>query len=305
MLASALSQYLETVKESLRLEPSDKIRVLREIECHIEDRVEELKESGLSEDEAATACVRLLGSASQISHRMYESYSQGSWRQTILASMPHFLFGLLFALNWWFSKGWLLSLLVLILGITIYGWGHGKPTWIFPWLGYSLLPVVVGGLCLLYMPKGWSWLALIVYVPLVLRLLYIISIQTIKRDWVYSSLMFFQVPIIVGWFIVVGHETRFPDLSMERLEELAPWIGLSFIVLGVTVAAFIRLRKRWSKIVVLCISGLLTLTLVVYEASGLLSFPLFLLLILMMFGLFLTPALLEKKIKKRQAIKGL
>jgi len=109
--------------------------------------------------------------------------------------------------------------------------------------------------------------------------------------------MFFQVPIIVGWFIAVGQEGRFPEFSLERLRDFAPWIGLSFLALAVTVAAFIRLRQRWLKMAVLFVSGLLTLTVVVYHASGGLSLPAFLALILAMFGLFLTPALLERKLR--------
>ena len=298
-MASSLSHYLESVEESLRLDPSAKVEVLRELETHIEDRVEELKKRGLSEEEAAATCVKFLGSTKQLARQIYEAYSQGSWLQTLLASMPHLLFGLAFALHWWQASGWLLFMLVFTLGVAIYGWGHGKPTWLFPWLGYSLLPVVVAGLLLLYLPTGWSWLAFLVYIPLTLRLLYIIAIQTIKKDWLYSSLMFFQVPIIVGWFIVVGYEDRFPELSLQRLGDFAPWIGFSFLVLGATVAAFIRLRQRWLKIAVLFVAGLLTLTLVVYQSSGGLSLPTFLILIMTMFGLFLTPALLERRIKRR------
>ena len=296
-MASSLSHYLESVEESLRLDPSAKGEVIKELETHITDRLEELKESGLSEEEAAATCVKLLGSAKQLARQMYEAYSQGSWRQALLASMPHLLFGLAFALNWWQASIWLLFMLVLILGVALYGWGHGKPTWLFPWLGYSLLPVVVAGLFLLYLPRGWSWLAILIYIPLALRLLYTIAVQTIKRDWLYSSLMFFQVPIIIGWFIVVGHKERFAELNLERLSDFAPWIGLSFLALAATVAAFIRLRQRWLKITVLIVSGLMTLTLVVYQASSGLSLPAFWILISAMFGLFLTPALLERKIK--------
>ena len=296
-MANNVSHYLESIGDSLRLDPLAKREVIRELETHIEDRLDELQESGLSEEEAADTCVKLLGSAKQLARQMYEAYSQGTWRQTLLASMPHLLFGLIFVLNWWQGIGWLLIMLVLILSMVVYGWGHGKPTWLFPWLGYSLLPVVVAGLFLLYLPQGWSWLAILLYIPFALWLLYSITVQTIKKDWLYSSLMFFQVPIIVGWFIAVGQEGRFSEFSLERLRDFAPWIGLSFLALAATVAAFIRLRQRWLKVIVLFVSGLLTLTIVVYNADGQLSLPAFLVLILVMFGLFLTPALLERKMR--------
>ena len=296
-MVTALSHYLEMVSESLRLDPSAKGEVIRELEAHIEDRLDELKKSGLSEEEAADTCVRLLGSARPVARRIYATYSQGTWKQTLLASMPHFLFALLFVLNWWQGVGWLLIMLLLIVSVAIYGWFHGKPTWLFPWLGYSLLPVVVSGLLLLYLPKGWSWLALFLYIPLALCLLYAITIHTIKKDWLYSTLMLLPVPTIIAWFLVVQPEGRFPFYSVQRIYEFAPWIGLSFSALAVAVATFIRLRQRWLKQAVLFISGVLALTIVAYYAEGRLSPTAFLILVLIVLGLFLTPALLERRIK--------
>ena len=109
--------------------------------------------------------------------------------------------------------------------------------------------------------------------------------------------MLFPVPIIIGWFLAVELEGRFPEFNAQRLQELAPWIGLSFLALAASVAAFIRLRQRWLRMAILAISGLLTLTMVAYYAQGSLSWPAFLILILVMFGLFLTPALVERKIR--------
>jgi len=296
-MVTILSHYLDRVRDNLRLDPSSEREVTSELETHIEDRLQELRQSGLSEEEAASTCVRLLGSAKLVARQIYEAHSQGAWRQTLLASTPHLLFGLLFALNWWQGVGWLLVVLVLVLGMAIYGWWHGKPIWLFPWLGYSLLPVVIAGLLLLYLPKGWSWLAILVYIPLALWLLYSVIVRTMKRDWLYSSLMLFPVPIIIGWFIAVGQEGKFPEFSLERLHHFAPQVGLSFLALAATVAIFIRLRQRWLKVAVLLVSGLLTLTIVAYHAGGGLSLPAFLVLIVVMFGLFLTPALLERRLR--------
>lgn len=296
-MVTELSHYLDSIKYHLRLDPSAEREVTSELETHIEDRLQELRQSGLSEEEAANTCVKLLGSAKLVARQIYEAHSQGTWKQALLASMPHLLFGLLFALNWWQGISWLLVMLVLVLSIAVYGWWHGKPAWLFPWLGYSLLPVVVAGLLLLYLPKGWSWVAILLYIPLALWLLYRLTVQTIKRDWLYSSLMLFPVPIILGWFLAVQLEGRFPEFSVERLHDLAPWIGLSFLALAVTAAAFIRLRRRWLKVAVLFISGLLTLIMAAYYAEGRLGLFTFLILILVLLSLFLTPALMERKIR--------
>jgi len=296
-VVTELNHYLDSVRDNLRLDLSSEREVTSELETHIDDRLHELRQAGLSEEEAASTCVKLLGSAKLVARQIYEAHSQGTWRQALLASMPHLLFGLLFALNWWQGIGWLLVMLVLVLGIAIYGWWHGKPAWLFPWLGYSLLPVVVAGLMLLYLPKGWSWVTILLYIPLALWFLYRVTVRIIKRDWLYSSLTLFPVPIILGWFLAVQLEGRFPEFSAERLRDLAPWIGLSFLALAITAATFIRLRQRWLKVAVLFISGLLTLIMTACYAGGRLGLPTFLVLILVLLSLFLTPALLERKIR--------
>ena len=293
-MTTVLIHYLENIRDKLRLDSSEEIEVINELETHIEDRLQELKEAGLSEEEAAETCLGLLGSAKLIAQQIYEAHSQGTWRQALLASMPHLLFGILFALNWWQHIGWLSVVLMLVLGTAIYGWWHGKPTWVFPWLGYSLLPVVVAGILLLYLPKGWSLLAILLYIPLALWWLYCIMVQTIRRDWLFSSVMLLPIPIIAGWVLAVEPQGRFTEYSMQRVYDFAPWIGLSFLALALTIAAFVRLRQRWLRVAILIISGLLTLTMVAYYADGRLGLPAFLILILAMWGLFLIPALLER-----------
>ena len=296
-MSIALSHYLDSVRDNLRLDHSSETEVLSELETHIEDRLQELKEAGLSEEEAAKTCMNFLGSAKSVARQIYEAHSQGTWRQALLASMPHLLFALLFALNWWQGVGWLLVMLVLVLSMVVYGWWHGKPAWLFPWLGYSLLPVVTAGLLLLYLPEGWSWLAILLYIPLALWPLYSITVQTIKRDWLYSSLMLLPLPTVIGWFLAVESVDDFSGYWLERLHHSAPWIGLSFLAFAVAVVMFIRLRQRWLKVAVLLIAGLLTLTLVACYAWGQLGLPALLVLILVMVNLFLIPALADRKIR--------
>ena len=297
-MTTVVSHYLDSVRDNLRLDLSSEREVINELRTHIEDELQELKEAGLSEDEAANTCVKLLGSAKLVARQIYEAHSQGTWRQALLASMPHLLFALLFALNWWQGIGWLLVVLGLILGMTVYGWWHGRPAWLSPWVGYSLLPVAVAGLLLLYLPEGWAWVAIVIYIPLALWLLYSITIRTIKRDWLYSALMLLPVPIIIGWFLAVAQEKGFPELSLMHIRDFAPWIGLSFLALAITSAVFIRLRQRWLKVAVLLISGLLLLIMVACYTEGRLGLPALFILMLVMVGLFLTPALLEHKIRR-------
>jgi hypothetical protein len=296
-VSTVIEDYLHRVRENLRLESSDEKEIISELATHIEDEVQELKDKGLRDEEAVKACLRLLGSAKSVAHQIYEAHSQGSWRQALMASLPHALFGLIFMLNWWRGIGWVLVTLILILSTTVYGWWHRKSSWLFPWLGYSLLPVIAAGLSLLYLPRAWAWVAVVVYLPLALWLLIRIVSQTMKKDWLYISLMLLPMPIIISWFLATNWQGNFDVPAFERLYLFGPWIGLSFLALALGVVSFIRVRKRWLKISVLFFSGAIVLALVFSYARGSLDFVSLLLLILFLVSIFLIPALLENGVR--------
>jgi hypothetical protein len=292
-----LTEYLENIRSDARLERSDETVIMGELEAHIEDKLHELTDAGLSKEEAVKTCMHQMGSTKCIARQIYEAYSQGSWKQVLLASMPHFLVGLLFFLNWWHYPGWLALVLVMVLATAVYGWFHGRPTWIFPWLGYMLLPVIVVGLAMLYIPRGWSFLALAVYFTIALWWLFRIVATTIRRDWIFSSLMLLPMPIIIGWYLTISPSGKVSEESIERLYHYAPWIGISFMALAMTIAVFIRLRQRWLRVGLLTTSGLLTLSLVVYYSAGQLSNLVFLGLAIFMWAVMLISALLERRLK--------
>lgn len=300
---SSAGHYLASLRGSLGIDSflnsfkDEDGEIIDEIKTHIEDRVEELKESGLSEEEATRDCLGRLGSVKLIARQIYEAHSQGSWKQAALAAMPHLVFGALFALNWWQHLFWLAVVIALVVGTTIYGWWHSKPNWVFPWLGYSLVPVAVAGLLLPYLPKGLLWVAIALYIPLAAWWLYYLVQETMRRDWLFGPVMLLPAPIIAGWFLAVEPNGQLNQFTIQRVYDFAPWIGLSFITLALTIAAFIRLRQQWVRAVLLITSGLLMLVMVAYYAEGRLSLPAFLLLLVGMLALFLIPALLERRIK--------
>jgi hypothetical protein len=301
MSAVALGEYLKSIKYHLRLGIITEKEIITELSTHIDDSVAELKKEGLTEEEAETKCLRLMGSAKRVARQLYEAHSQGTWRQTLLAATPHLLFASLFTLSWWQGFGWLLVGITLIFGVSIYGWWRKKPNWFFSWMGYLLLPVLIAGLLMFYLPQGWTWLAIIFYIPVTALLVYHITVQTIRRDWLYSSLMMLPLPMVIAWFVIIDSEGQSNILSIEYIKYFGPWIGLSFLVLALSVALFIRLRQRWLKIAQLIISGLLTLSLVAYYAEGRLGIPAFCILAFVVLALFVTPAVLEHKIRNNQA----
>jgi hypothetical protein len=293
-----LAQYLESIRTRARLDRNDEPGVMSELAAHIEDKLHELTESGLSEEEAAKACIGQMGSIESIARQIYEAYSQGSWKQVLMAAMPHFTFGLLFMLSWWHYPQWLAIVLLLTIGMALYGWGHGKPAWVFPWLGYSLLPVITAGILLLYLPANWSFLRLIIYFPLAgwwfLRLI----IQTTKKDWLLSTMMLLPLPIIVGWFMAIAPSGKMDEESLGMVNRYAPLIGMTFMVLAFTIGTFIRLRQRFLRISLLAVSGLLTLTVAIYLATGHINDACFIGPVLGMWAVLLIPPLLERQLRK-------
>jgi hypothetical protein len=214
-----------------------------------------------------------------------------------MASLPHLLFALIFMLNWWRGTGWLLVFLIAILSTAVYGWWRGRSTWLFPWMGYSLLPVIAAGLSLLYLPRAWTWVAILVYIPLALWLILRVVSQTMKKDWLYLSLMLLPLPAVIGWFIVTEWQIGFNTDTVDRFSAYGPWIGISFLALAFGVVSFVRIRRRWLKIAVLFMTGIMTLTLISAYAWGRISFIYLLLLILLLTGIFLVPALLENGVR--------
>ncbi len=296
-MSTIITQYLDDVKSNLRLEPGDENEVISELATHIEDEVQELKKTGLPDEEAASTCVNLLGSAKSVAHLIYEAHSQGSWRQALMASLPHLLFGLIFILNWFQGIVPVLSLLVATLSVTVYGWWRHKTTWLFTWMGYAFLPVIAAGLSLIYLPRALAWIAIVVYLPLALWLMIRVVSQTMKKDWLHLSLMLLPLPMIISWFAIAELNGRLEGSALDKLAYYGPSIGASFLVLAFGVITFVRIRRRWLKVSVLFLTGAITLSLVSVYTSGDLSIVGLLLLMLLLGSIFLIPAWLDNGVR--------
>jgi len=264
------SHYLNRFKASLKIDQLIRDGVADELHGHLEDKVRELEEEGLSREEAYKVAIQSLGSPELVAQQVYETHAQGSWKDAVFSALPHFLVALLFTSYYWQSAIALSTTLILTVGIAIYGWQRGKPIWLFPWLGYYIMPVVVTGILLLNLPQGWGWIAALIYIPLALYALIHIMKQTARRDWLYASLMLAPMPVIFSWFLSIGTGSEFltSDVWMARLQAKAPWIVISFFALAAGTIAFIRLKPRRYKIMSLLIPPLAILLAVTWVSRG-------------------------------------
>jgi hypothetical protein len=269
-MVSNISHYLNRFKACLKIDQTIRDGVAEELYTHLEDKSRELEENGLSKEEASKIAVQSLGSPELIAQQIYETHAQGSWKEALFSALPHFLVALLFTSYYWQNIVYVSIMLALIVGIAIYGWHRGKPIWIFPWLGYYLMPVVITGILLLSLPQGWGWIAALIYIPLALFVFIHIVRQTARRDWLYASLMLAPMLVTLTWFSSLGTENELltNGIWLASLQKHALWIVISFIALAAATVAFIRLKPRRYKIISLLIPPLVILFSVTMASRG-------------------------------------
>lgn len=254
-MSNQLGDYLTRFKGSLQIDTAIKGSAVRELSTHLEDRRRELEESGLSEEDASRAAIRFFGPVQLVARQIYRVHSQGTWKDAFLAALPHLLVALLFATYYWQDIVCTSAIATVVTCTVIYGWFHDKPMWLFPWLGYYLLPVMVTGILLLHLPQGWGWLAAVLYLPFALFVIGYIVKQAASRDWLYVSLMLAPVPVACAWLLILGRGgVSMVNTHSSQADLNVPGIVTSLLLLAVASFSFMRVRPRWCKAAILLVS---------------------------------------------------
>ncbi|MBI2847188.1 MAG: hypothetical protein HYX82_04820 [Chloroflexi bacterium] len=261
-----LQQYLNSLRANLRLDPHSEHQILCEIYTHLEERIQELRESGLTQEEAVKKATERFGRPRTLAREIYEAHIGGSWLDAFMAGSPHLVVALLFATQAWSNLWWLSLSIVSFIIATLHGWWRGKPAWFYPWLGYSLLMPLAACLSSLFliarMVSGvvfggtpslgpWVWVAIFVYVPFSLWLLSYAVKRVVRRDWLYVSLMSLPLPVIVTWLITLQSSGRLFSQNSFGAHEADLATASMFLFLALAVAIFIRLTQRALRIGVL------------------------------------------------------
>lgn len=296
-MANKLADYLQTFKSCLRIDSVIQNETTREISAHIEDEVQELKQNGFSDEEALNIATENFGPPQLIAQQICEVHSQGSWIEAFLAAAPHFLVAMLFASYYWQNIGCLAAVLIATTFIVIYGWRHNQPMWLFPWLGYYLLPVIATGILLVYLPQGWTWLAVFIYIPLALFILAYIVRQTINRDWLYVLLLLVPIIVMCSWMVSLGTGGYF-SASGAQFQSSALWPAISFLTLAAATIAFVRMKQRWHKAAALLIPASIILLSVTLANRGNINLGVGFILILSLLTLVI-PAWMQVRLKAR------
>jgi hypothetical protein len=288
-------KYLTELRRRIKLDPKIKDEFLAELETHIEDKNQELRDAGLSEEEAGQQAVASLGSAKIIARQIYEVYSQGTWKQAMFSALPYLIIAIFLALNLITNLIWLISLSAVTIITAVYGWSHGKPAWLFPWLGCLFFYAIVIGIMLIYLPSGWNWFATFSYIPFAAIILFLIIKQTLKRDWLFVSLMMLPVPAAAGWVLALTLKRGLSDPT--QIYQTAIWIALTFAIFAFSIVFFTRVKSRGAKTIFLLLAELLMMIVLFVTCKETINFFGWVALLVLSIVAILGPALLERRSK--------
>ncbi|MFH1651471.1 MAG: hypothetical protein ABID87_05175 [Chloroflexota bacterium] len=312
----AIKDYLEEVRWHLHLDVVGEQQIIGELYTHFQEKAAELQRDGMDAEDAAREAVRSCGRARELARLMYEAHSQGSWREAALAALPHFTVAFLFALHLWRHIPVDALVFAVIVAVTLLGWWHGKPNWLYPWVGYALLPLLVTSYLLFpalaqsfaYFvrgqgaPPGAGTLVVACLLPVAaVWITARTTVRVVRRDWILASLMLVPIPVVGSWLatmVLTG------GLAPGGAAEMSPWntaLAQVLVVLGVTSALFLRLRQRLLKVGALVTLGVIAFTLTGGILWGHIGFFGFLLTALIALLYLLSPALLEARVGHESA----
>ncbi len=266
--------YLSELSEHLHLPPSQEGEILRELQGHLEDRAQELADSGMSIDASLNQAMREMGESRTVASSLYEVHSRRSWYHAGLAALPHVLLSLMFALHIWTAPIWVSLALGIALIISVLGWRAGRPTWTFPWLGYVLMvPLISWGLAMSAVGYGaWGiittgslpfgiplYLGSLLYVGVSLWIVIRIVSRVARKDWLMASLTVLPIPFLAYWFLYFYDNDELFTPSGERvgqsLQEVDSSAAIVFLILAVATAVFFRVGRRAVRVALLAITA--------------------------------------------------
>ncbi|MBM4433154.1 MAG: hypothetical protein FJ025_04065 [Chloroflexi bacterium] len=311
MMHPEIKNYLDKVRLHLHLDPATERQVIGELDTYFQEKVAELRQKDVSEKEAVKKAIESFGRARVVARLMYEAYSRGSWSDAVIASLPHLLLASLFASHLWRNPIVASVAFISIVCVTLFGWWHGKPNWLYSWIGYSLTPLLIAGYASIStirqaisfsinggpFPSVWAVLAVCALFAFSLFIIIKTTNRVVKRDWILASIMLVPLPILGSWLFNIEGAGGLFQGTASALHQWDMPMASAFAMLGVTSAVFIRLRRRVLKVGAVTIVGSIALAMVGHNLWGGLGFFGLLGLFLLMLVFLFTPALIESKVR--------
>jgi hypothetical protein len=125
-----------------------------------------------------------------------------------------------------------------------------------------------------------------------------------RRDWVLATVMIVPQPILGFWLFKIHGIGGFFAASGANLNQWDTPMATVFLLLGVTLALFIRLRQRLLKAGSLILIGVLSGVFVIFTMWGELSFLALVCIVCLMFLLYVSPSLIPSASRKEKDESG-
>ena len=184
--------------------------------------------------------------------------------------LPHLLLSAVFALGWWNAPVWVPALLIAAVATSVWGWRQGRPTWIYTWLGYSIIAPPASWVLATstlgigaweMFTKGVASMDVPIYIASVLYLagsvwiIWRIVPRVARLDFVLASLAVLPMPFIIYWtyfFYAGGQGLQSDPVALQGVNASA---SVAFLFIAVATALFLRLSKRLARAAVLVVAA--------------------------------------------------
>ena len=277
-----IKNYLNDIRAHLHLDPFTERQLITELYSYFYEKICELRARGLSERDADREAIKSCGHPRIVARLMYEACSKGSWTETGISCLPHLLIAGLFILHLWNHITLTSIVFFLIVSVTLFGWWRGKPGWLYPWIGYALFPLLIGGFASWtvfeqftsfiagssHLPEVWKLLAATALLLFSIWIIVRTTIRVVKRDWILASVMLVPLPVMGSWlynFWQAGSSFQSASIIIQRWDAS---IGLVLVILAITSAVFIRLRQRVLKVMAIITMSIVVGNIVAHNLLG-------------------------------------
>ena len=311
------SRYFQTLIRKLRLDPGVNQEIVLELQSHLDDKVRDLQEEGLTYEEARERSLRDLGQPEAIARGMYSVHSKASWRDIIIATLPHLLLASLFALHLWTKYILLAVVLAGISFIALKAWRSGRPKWTYTWLGYSMAAPILSWMLALTAVGYGAWvfvttgslpfsfpiyILLVAYVPFSLWIMHRVIARVVRQDWLLASLTALPFPFLTSWLLFLNWQGGLWSTDNPQVHETDTDRALVFLALAVTTGVFMKVGHRLIKIGLLTLATALIVTFTVSAIPVSIGAFSMILIIIASIAFLFTPAYLESRLKRRDAL---
>ena len=240
------ASYFDRLREHLRLDDSIEADIVRELQAHVEDRVELLVQGGASDRAARARVIGRMGRPQTMAHLMRRAHVVTPWPEVLAGSAPLLLMAALITGRLWQQPAFAVGASVLVVAVTLYGLLQGRPTWFYPWAGVALtMPLVAGYFAFEVLREQIPALAAgssdatvvlgvagaALYFPVGLIVVVTAVLVAARRDWLDASVLLSPLPGVFVWIVAVHHAggIRHANASMAGTSQL---LGVAYVCMA-------------------------------------------------------------------------